>query len=256
MTTKKPQIVLFSLNDGISNVSTTNDSEPRISESSVVIHEVSKSYRRGPETIEVLRSVSLKILPGEFVAIMGPSGSGKTTLLNIIAGLDQPDSGSIMFGEIPIDRLGEGQLARWRNHYVGFIFQHSHLIPVLTAAQNVELPLLVNKLKRVERKRRVDAAITLVGLMDRSKHRPKELSGGQEQRVGIARAIINNPSLLICDEPTGNLDRNSGIEILDLLTTLNRDYGTTIILVTHDDEASARAQRRFFLSSGELEEMS
>ncbi len=211
-----------------------------------------KEFRRGGERIDVLQGVDLEIPKGEFLALMGPSGSGKTTLLNLLGGLDSPTRGTITIAGRQIDRLSSGQLARWRAANVGFIFQLYNLLPVLTAERNVELPLLLTKLTRKERKRHVDTALRVVGLSDRARHYPRQLSGGQEQRVGIARAIVIDPTLLLCDEPTGDLDRKAGDEILDLLQALNRENGKTIVMVTHDPHAAARASRVLHLDKGVL----
>jgi putative ABC transport system ATP-binding protein len=211
-----------------------------------------KEFRRGGERIDVLQGVNLEIPPGDFLALMGPSGSGKTTLLNLIGGLDNPTSGSITVAGQRIDQMSSGQLARWRASNVGFVFQLYNLLPVLTAERNVELPLLLTRLSSRERKRHVDVALRVVGLADRAKHYPRQLSGGQEQRVGIARAVVIDPTLLLCDEPTGDLDRKSGDEILDLLQALNRDNGKTIVMVTHDPHAAVRAKRVLHLDKGVL----
>ncbi|HEU4531852.1 MAG TPA: ABC transporter ATP-binding protein [Steroidobacteraceae bacterium] len=211
-----------------------------------------KNYQRGAETVHVLDGLDLEVPRGDFVALMGPSGSGKSTLLNLIGGLDRPTEGSIEVGGNRIDQLPEGQLARWRADNIGFVFQMYNLLPVLTAARNVELPLLLTKLGGAQRAQRVQAALALVGLSDRARHKPGELSGGQEQRVGIARAIVTDPTLLLCDEPTGDLDRKSGDEILDLLQALNQQHGKTIIMVTHDPRAAARARRTVHLEKGSL----
>ena len=218
----------------------------------VTIRDVHKEYRRGSERIDVLQGVNLDIAPGEFLALMGPSGSGKTTLLNLLGGLDRPTRGSIAVAGDRIEQLSEGALAKWRARHVGFIFQLYNLLPVLTAERNVELPLLLTRLSRSERKARVTTALKVVGLSDRQKHYPRQLSGGQEQRVGIARAIVTDPTLLLCDEPTGDLDRRSGDEILNLLQVLNRDHGKTIVMVTHDPHAAERASRVMHLEKGEL----
>jgi putative ABC transport system ATP-binding protein len=220
----------------------------------VGIRDLVKEYRRGAEVVRVLDGLSLDIATGDFVALMGPSGSGKSTLLNLIGGLDRPTSGTLEVEGLRVDRLGDGALGRWRADHVGFIFQMYNLLPVLSAERNVELPLLLSDLTREERARRVAAALRLVGLSDRAKHRPRELSGGQEQRVGIARAIVTDPTLLLCDEPTGDLDRKSGDEILDLLQALNREQGKTIIMVTHDPHAAERAHRTVHLDKGTLRE--
>jgi putative ABC transport system ATP-binding protein len=220
----------------------------------VRIRELVKEYRRGAEVVRVLDGLSLEIAAGDFVALMGPSGSGKSTLLNLIGGLDRPTSGVLEVDGLRVDQLGGGALARWRADHVGFVFQMYNLLPVLSAERNVELPLLLKDLTREQRGRRVAAALKLVGLSDRARHRPRELSGGQEQRVGIARAIVTDPTLLLCDEPTGDLDRKSGDEILDLLQALNREYGKTVIMVTHDPHAAERAHRTVHLDKGLLRE--
>ena len=219
----------------------------------VRIRDLYKEYRRGPEVVKVLDGLSLVIEAGEFVALMGPSGSGKSTLLNLIGGLDRPTSGSLRVQGLELTQLSYGALARWRSDNVGFIFQMYNLLPVLTAERNVELPLLLSDLHAAERMRRARAALKLVGLEDRSRHRPGQLSGGQEQRVGIARAIVTDPALLLCDEPTGDLDRRSGDEILDLLQALN-EQGKTIVMVTHDPHAAERARRTLHLEKGRLAE--
>ena len=218
----------------------------------VEIRGVRKAYRRGGETIEVLHGVDLDIERGEFMALMGPSGSGKTTLLNLIGGLDRPTGGAIVVDGERIDRLGGGALAAWRAASVGFVFQFYNLLPVLSAQKNVELPLLLTHLSASERRRRARIALALVGLLDRARHRPRELSGGQEQRVAIARAIVSDPTLLVCDEPTGDLDRGTAAEILELLRTLNREHGKTIVMVTHDPKAAEYASRRLHLDKGTL----
>ncbi len=214
---------------------------------------VTKQYERGGEVVKVLQALDLDLPRGDFVALMGPSGSGKTTLLNLLGGLDRPTSGSIEVDGLAIDRLSDAALGRWRADHVGFIFQMYNLLPVLTAERNVELPLLLTNLPRAERMKRVHVALELVGLANRAKHKPRELSGGQEQRVGIARAIVTDPTLLLCDEPTGDLDRKSGDEVLNLLDALNRDFGKTIIMVTHDPRAAERAKRTLHLEKGRLE---
>src|SRR5882757_7421579 len=223
-----------------------------MSESMVQVRSVTKVYERGKQKIEVLHGLTLDIPRGDFVALMGPSGSGKTTLLNLIGGLDKPTSGEIVVGGSRLDQLSSGQLAHWRADNVGFVFQMYNLLPVLSAEGNVELPLLLTQLSASDRKKRVAAALQLVGLSDRGKHKPRELSGGQEQRVGIARAIVSDPTLLLCDEPTGDLDRKSGDEILDLLQALNTQQGKTIIMVTHDPRAAERAKRVLHLDKGQL----
>ena len=218
----------------------------------VKIRGLAKDYRRGVEVVHVLQKLDLEIREGDFLALMGPSGSGKSTLLNLIGGLDRPSSGELAVAGQRIDSMGDGELARWRANNVGFIFQMYNLLPVLSAERNVELPLLLTRLSRSERRKRVDAALSLVGLQDRAKHRPRELSGGQEQRVGIARAIVSDPTLLLCDEPTGDLDRKSGDEVLNLLQALNQRHGKTIVMVTHDPHAAARASHTLHLTKGQL----
>jgi putative ABC transport system ATP-binding protein len=208
----------------------------------VAVQDVTKEYRRGGETVHVLQRLSLDIPRGDFLALMGPSGSG----------IDRPTSGAIQVEGTDIARYNESELARWRAHNVGFVFQLYHLLPVLSAERNVELPLLLTGLSASERKRRVQAALSLANIADRAKHKPSELSGGQEQRVGIARAIVGDPLLLLCDEPTGDLDRKSGDEILDLLQALNREQGKTIVMVTHDPHAAARARRILYMNKGRL----
>ncbi len=220
----------------------------------VRIRDLVKEYRRGAEVVRVLDGLSLEIAAGDFVALMGPSGSGKSTLLNLIGGLDRPTSGVLEVDGLRVDELGETALARWRADHVGFVFQMYNLLPVLSAERNVELPLLLKDLSRGERAVRVAAALRLVGLSDRARHRPRELSGGQEQRVGIARAIVTDPTLLLCDEPTGDLDRKSGDEILNLLQALNQEQGKTIVMVTHDPHAAERAHRTIHLDKGLLRE--
>ena len=211
-----------------------------------------KRFRRGTETLDVLNGLTLDIPRGEFLALMGPSGSGKSTLLNLLGGIDRPSDGSIEINGQRIDTLSDSALARWRARHVGFVFQLYHLLPVLSAERNVELPLLLTGLGRKARMQRVHAALALVGLSDRAKHKPAELSGGQEQRVGIARAIVTDPDLLLCDEPTGDLDRKAGDQILDLLQALNREQGKTIVMVTHDPHAAARAGRVQYMNKGVL----
>jgi putative ABC transport system ATP-binding protein len=218
----------------------------------VEIRGVTKTYQRGSERIEVLHGVDLDIPAGDFLALMGPSGSGKTTLLNLIGGLDTPSGGQIVVGGERIDRLSRGDLTRWRAAHVGFVFQFYNLMPVLSAQRNVELPLLLTALSAAERRRRAGIALTLVGLADRARHKPRELSGGQEQRVAIARAIVSDPTLLICDEPTGDLDRATAAEILGLLQMLNREHGKTVVMVTHDPKAAEYARRRLLLDKGTL----
>ena len=229
--------------------------EPRgnsMSEPMVQVHNVTKVYERGRQKIEVLHGLTLEIPRGDFVALMGPSGSGKTTLLNLIGGLDQPTAGEITVAGRRIDQLSSGQLAQWRAHNVGFVFQFYNLMPVLTAESNVELPLLLTRLSAAQRRKNVAVALEIVGLADRAKHKPKELSGGQEQRVAIARALVSDPQLLVCDEPTGDLDRKTADEILGLLQVLNREHGKTIVMVTHDPKAAEFARRTLHLEKGQL----
>ena len=218
----------------------------------VEIRGLSKIYQRGQQKIEVLHHIDLEIAAGDFVALMGPSGSGKTTLLNLIGGLDSPTDGSIAVAGERIEQLSEDELAKWRAAHVGFVFQFYNLLPMLTARRNVELPLLLTKLSGAERKHKAGVALELVGLQDRSAHKPNELSGGQQQRVAIARAIVSDPTLLVCDEPTGDLDRQSAIEVLTLMQDLNRDYGKTIVMVTHDPKAAEYAHRTLHLDKGTL----
>lgn len=213
---------------------------------------VHKYFTRGSEQIDVLEDLNLEVASGEFLALMGPSGSGKTTLLNLIAGLDQPSEGEVWVEDQLISEMSESQLARWRTRHVGFVFQFYHLLPVLTAYENVELPLLLLPLSAAERRQQVLTALDLVRLSDRMKHRPGQLSGGQQQRVGIARAIVTDPTLLVADEPTGDLDAKSATEILDLIGELQRGLNKTIILVTHDPRAAARAERVLHLEKGRL----
>jgi len=218
----------------------------------ISIQKVVKGYTRGKQRVEVLHALDLEVAAGEFLALMGPSGSGKTTLLNLIGGLDRPDSGTITVAGQRIDTLSSGQLAKWRARHVGFIFQFYNLLPVLSAERNVEVPLLLTSLSSRERKRNVDAALELVGLADRAKHKPTELSGGQQQRVAIARALVADPTLLVCDEPTGDLDRETSESILGLLELLNRKQGKTIVMVTHDPRAAEHATRRLYVDKGSL----
>jgi putative ABC transport system ATP-binding protein len=220
----------------------------------VRLRSVTKTFKRGSERVEVLKNLDLDVPRGDFLALMGPSGSGKTTLLNILGGIDSPTSGEVLVEGKPLQRLHEGALTRWRARHVGFIFQFYHLLPVLTAEENVALPLLLTNLSVAERRKRARAALALVGLADRAGHKPGELSGGQEQRVGIARAIVTDPTILLCDEPTGDLDRKAGDEILHLLQLLNTEHGKTIIMVTHDPRAAARAQHTLFMDKGVLSE--
>jgi putative ABC transport system ATP-binding protein len=221
----------------------------------VRISDLYKEFRRGPEVVHVLEGLSMEIPEGDFVALMGPSGSGKSTLLNLLGGLDRPTSGRLEVQGLALGELSDTALAHWRADNVGFIFQMYNLLPVLTAERNVELPLLLTSLSSSERMRRARAALRLVGLADRAGHRPGQLSGGQEQRVGIARAIVTDPALLLCDEPTGDLDRKSGDEILDLLQALN-ERGRTLVMVTHDPRAAQRARRILHLEKGRLVEES
>jgi len=218
----------------------------------VHISRVSKTFRRGTEEIHVLTELELAVMDAEFLALMGPSGSGKSTLLNLIGGLDRPDAGSVQIGDDRVDQLNDRQLAAWRARHIGFVFQFYNLLPALTAERNVELPLLLTGLNKAERRQHVQAALAAVGLSNRSKHFPRTLSGGEQQRVGIARAIVTDPTVLLCDEPTGDLDRKAGDEILSLLQTLNKEHGKTIIMVTHDPHASARASRIVYLDKGRL----
>jgi putative ABC transport system ATP-binding protein len=218
----------------------------------VSIKNVVKRYTRGKQKVEVLHGIDLEVATGEFLALMGPSGSGKTTLLNLIGGLDRPDQGEVEVAGQRIDRLSSGQLAKWRARHIGFIFQFYNLLPVLSAERNVEVPLLLTNLSRSQRKKNVAAALAVVGLADRAKHKPAELSGGQQQRVAIARAIVADPTLLVCDEPTGDLDRETAEEILELLQILNRQHGKTIIMVTHDSRAADHASRRLYVDKGRL----
>ncbi|MBE7522429.1 MAG: ABC transporter ATP-binding protein [Burkholderiales bacterium] len=218
----------------------------------VSIRDLAKYYVRGDQVIPVLVDIALDVEEGDFVALMGPSGSGKSTLLNLVAGIDKPSSGEIRVAGVDIATLSEGELAAWRAAHVGFIFQFYNLMPVLTAAANVELPLLLTSLSRSERRERVEVALALVGLTDRADHTPSELSGGQQQRVAIARALITDPTLIVADEPTGDLDRTTAGEILDLLDRLNRELGKTILMVTHDPKAAERAHRIVHLEKGVL----
>lgn len=218
----------------------------------VQVRNLHKSFTRGSETLEVLQALDLDVAEGEFLALMGPSGSGKTTLLNLIAGLDQPTSGSVIVGGMEISTMSESELARWRTRHVGFIFQFYNLLPVLTAYENVELPLLLLPLTSAQRRTQVENALALVGLSERMKHRPGQLSGGQQQRVGIARAIVTDPTIIVADEPTGDLDSKSAREVLDLMGLLRTQLGKTIIMVTHDPHAAVRAERIVHLEKGRL----
>jgi len=220
----------------------------------VRVEKVSKAFKRGAEVIHVLDGLDLTLEKGEFLALMGPSGSGKSTLLNIIGGLDSPTAGAVSVGGDRIDRLSKKELAAWRARHIGLVFQFYNLLPVLTAERNVELPLLLTRLSGTQRKKHVDTALGVVGLSHRKKHYPRQLSGGEQQRVGIARGIVTDPTLLLCDEPTGDLDRKSGDEVLNLLGALNREHGKTIIMVTHDPHAAARASRKLYLDKGRLSE--
>ena len=216
------------------------------------LQQVEKSFLKGRETVSVLMGIDLQIAQGEFVALMGPSGSGKTTLLNIIGGIDTASSGQVRVADLDLGDLGSRALARWRAANIGFIFQFYNLLPVLNARRNVELPLLLTKLSGKERRRNAETALQVVGLADRAKHKPAELSGGQQQRVAIARAIVADPPILVCDEPTGDLDRDTANEILELLEILNRDHGKTIVMVTHDPKAAEHAQHTLHLDKGLL----
>ncbi len=223
-----------------------------MSEAIVSLRNVVKRYQRGKQVVEVLHALNLEIARGEFVALMGPSGSGKTTLLNLIGGLDRATSGEVIVAGERIDQLSSGGLAKWRARHVGFVFQFYNLMPMLTAERNVELPLLLTSLNGAQRKKNVAAALAVVGLADRARHKPAELSGGQAQRVAIARALVADPTLLVCDEPTGDLDRKTADEILHLLQTLNRDHGKTIVMVTHDPKAAEYASRQLHVDKGAL----
>ncbi len=218
----------------------------------VTVSHVSRYFKRGSERVDVLSDLNLEVPEGQFLALMGPSGSGKTTLLNLIAGLDSPNEGAVWVGDSCVSKMSEAQLARWRNEHVGFVFQFYHLLPVLTAFENVELPLLLLPLSAAKRRQQVMTALDLVGLNDRNSHLPSQLSGGQQQRVGIARAIVTDPTLIVADEPTGDLDAKSAHEILDLLGTLRRALNKTILMVTHDPRAARRADRIQYLDKGRL----
>ena len=223
-----------------------------MSDSLVSVKEVNKTYQRGGETLVVLDNLNLEVPKGDFLALMGPSGSGKSTLLNLIGGLDTPTSGSIEVDGKRLDTLNSKALSKWRASHVGFIFQFYNLLPVLTAFRNVELPLLLTKLSGSERRQHVETALNIVSLEDRASHKPSELSGGQQQRVAIARALVSDPDILVCDEPTGDLDRGTATEILQLLQILNRDHGKTILMVTHDPMAAESAKRILQLDKGRL----
>jgi putative ABC transport system ATP-binding protein len=220
----------------------------------IEIRDVSKIYERGRQKVEVLHHIDLDVAQGQFLALMGPSGSGKTTLLNLIGGLDSPSGGSITVGGQRIDNLGASALAKWRASQVGFVFQFYNLMPMLSAQRNVELPLLLTRLSAADRRKRAAIALELVGLADRASHKPAELSGGQQQRVSIARAIVSDPTLLVCDEPTGDLDRQSAEDVLALLRALNRDHGKTVLMVTHDPKAAEYANQTLHLDKGTLVE--
>jgi len=218
----------------------------------VQVENVEKNFKRGSEEIHVLSGLNLEVPQGEFLALMGPSGSGKTTLLNLIAGLDRASNGSVTIGGERIDQMSDRQLAGWRSRHAPLVFPFSNLLPLLSADRNVELPLLPTHPSKAERRKHVETALNVVGLTHRTKHYPRQLSGGEQQRVGIARAIVTDPTLLLCDEPTGDLDRKAGDEILSLLQALNREHGKTIVMVTHDPHASARASRTVYLDKGQL----
>ena len=218
----------------------------------IAVNSVNKTYKRGEETLVVLDDLSLEVQQGDFLALMGPSGSGKSTLLNLIGGLDTPTSGEIVVNEQHLETMNASSLSDWRANNVGFIFQFYNLLPVLTANKNVEIPLLLTNLSGSQRKEHVSTALNVVGLSDRGSHKPNELSGGQQQRVAIARALVSDPDILVCDEPTGDLDRNTASEILDLLQILNRDHGKTILMVTHDPVAAEFAKRTLHLDKGKL----
>ncbi|HWA26244.1 MAG TPA: ABC transporter ATP-binding protein [Lacunisphaera sp.] len=228
-------------------------SDPNVKDGALVrVDGVEKVFRRGAEDIHVLANLTLKVPAGEFLALMGPSGSGKSTLLNLIGGLDRPTRGTVHVAGDRLEQLSDRQLASWRARHIGFVFQLYNLIPVLTAERNVELPLLLTNLTKAQRQKHVETALAMVGLSHRAKHYPRTMSGGEQQRVGIARGIVTDPTLLLCDEPTGDLDRKSGDEILNLLQALNKEHGKTIIMVTHDPHASARAARTVHLTKGQL----
>ena len=218
----------------------------------IALRNVVKNYRRGKESVEVLHGLNLEIPEGEFVSLMGPSGSGKTTILNLVGGLDHADSGEVIVAGEHLESLSGGQLTKWRGSHVGFIFQFYNLMPMLSAAGNVELPLLLTNLPKAERRRRVEVALQIVSLADRANHKPGEMSGGQQQRVGIARAIVADPPILLCDEPTGDLDRTTADEILGLLQQLNRQHNKTIVMVTHDPKAADHASRQLEMDKGQL----
>ncbi|MGH8653506.1 MAG: ABC transporter ATP-binding protein [Gammaproteobacteria bacterium] len=223
-----------------------------MSEALILAHNVSKSYRKGTQIVRVLERIDLQVEDGDFLALMGPSGSGKSTLLNLIAGIDTPDEGSIRAAGVDITRLPESQLADWRASHVGFVFQFYNLMPVLTAFENVELALLLSRLSRRQREQHVALVLELVGLHDRMSHYPAQLSGGEQQRVAIARAVVSDPTLIVADEPTGDLDRSSAAEILNLMERLNQEFGKTIVMVTHDQRAADKAHRVLHLDKGVL----
>ncbi len=218
----------------------------------ISLRQVVKNYRRGKESVAVLHELNLEIPQGEFASLMGPSGSGKTTILNLVGGLDHADSGEVIVGGAHLEQMSGGQLTKWRSGHIGFIFQFYNLMPMLSAAGNVELPLLLTNLSKAERRRRVEVALQIVGLADRAAHKPGEMSGGQQQRVGIARAIVGDPAILLCDEPTGDLDRTTADEILSLLQQLNRQHNKTIVMVTHDPKAADHASRQLEMDKGQL----
>jgi len=218
----------------------------------ISLRQVVKNYRRGKESVAVLHGLNLEIPQGEFASLMGPSGSGKTTILNLVGGLDHADSGEVIVGGAHLEQMSGGQLTKWRSGHIGFIFQFYNLMPMLSAAGNVELPLLLTNLSKAERRRRVEVALQIVGLADRASHKPGEMSGGQQQRVGIARAIVADPPILLCDEPTGDLDRTTADEILSLLQQLNRQHKKTIVMVTHDPKAADHASRQLEMDKGQL----
>ncbi len=225
-----------------------------MSEALAELKGVSRVYQKGKERVEVLHELDLTIPNGDFLAIMGPSGSGKTTLLNLLGGLDKPSGGTVTVGGAELSSMSNNQLSKWRSTHVGFVFQFYNLLPVLTAEKNVELPLLLTNFSSKERTERAAIALDIVGLRDRARHRPRELSGGEEQRVAIARAVVSDPTLLLCDEPTGDLDRETAEEILKLLQILNREHGKTIVMVTHDPQAAEYASRTLHVDKGKLEE--
>ena len=241
------------LTDGMAGQGKEAMSENQSTNGALVhVEGVEKVFHRGTEDIHVLADLHLQVPTGEFLALMGPSGSGKSTLLNLIGGLDRPTRGTVSVAGERLDQLSDHRLAAWRARHIGFVFQLYNLMPVLTAERNVELPLLLTHLSKAERQKHVETALAVVGLSHRAKHYPRTLSGGEQQRVGIARGIVTDPTLLLCDEPTGDLDRKAGNEILDLLQALNREHGKTIVMVTHDPHASARASRTVYLDKGQL----